>query len=246
MWTAVIAGAAAGLASVPHCTAMCGPLAAYACSGRPGASGQGRYQLGRFLSYSVLGGIAGAVGGATAVSLPSAWGSALLSWSLALGLGLAALGLWRRPNQPLVPLQRKEEATDESRASIALRALGRHPFFVGLGTALLPCGALAAAVLIAASTGAPALGALSMLAFAIVSGIGLVGAAWVFERFSSRPRPATSRVLAVVLALGAVMFVIRPVHALRHGEPAACHDAAGAEPADHETHHDHPAHPHAP
>ena len=50
MWTAVIAGAAAGLASVPHCTAMCGPLAAYACSGRPGASGQGRYQLGRFLS----------------------------------------------------------------------------------------------------------------------------------------------------------------------------------------------------
>ena len=33
MWTAVIAGAAAGLASVPHCTAMCGPLAAYACSG---------------------------------------------------------------------------------------------------------------------------------------------------------------------------------------------------------------------
>ena len=59
MWTAVIAGAAAGLASVPHCTAMCGPLAAYACSGRPGASGPGRYQLGRFVSYSMLGGIAG-------------------------------------------------------------------------------------------------------------------------------------------------------------------------------------------
>ena len=65
MWTAVIAGAAAGLASVPHCTAMCGPLAAYACSGRPGASGQGRYQLGRFISYSALGGVAGAIGGAT-------------------------------------------------------------------------------------------------------------------------------------------------------------------------------------
>ena len=90
MWTAVIAGAAAGLASVPHCTAMCGPLAAYACSGSPGASGQGRYQVGRFISYSALGGIAGAVGGATAVSLPGAWGGALLSWSLALGLGLAA------------------------------------------------------------------------------------------------------------------------------------------------------------
>ena len=62
MWTAVIAGAAAGLASVPHCTAMCGPLAAYACSGHPGASGQGRYQLGRFISYSALGAVAGRLG----------------------------------------------------------------------------------------------------------------------------------------------------------------------------------------
>jgi sulfite exporter TauE/SafE len=240
MWTAVIAGAAAGLASVPHCTAMCGPLAAYACSGRPGASGQARYQLGRFVSYSVLGGIAGAVGGVTAVSLPGPWGSALLSWSLALGLGLAAFRLWRRPDQPLVSLRKKEEATTESSGSAALQALGRHPFFVGLGTALLPCGALAAAVLIAASTGALVLGALSMLAFAVVSGVGLVGATWLFERFARRPRPATSRVLAVVLALGAIMFVIRPVHALRHGEPAACHSPAQEASGAHEHHHDAP------
>jgi sulfite exporter TauE/SafE len=240
MWTAVIAGAAAGLASVPHCTAMCGPLAAYACSGRPGASGQGRYQLGRFISYSALGGVAGAVGGATAVSLPGAWGSALLSWSLALGLGLAAFRLWRRPDQPLISIRTKPAQAPESRTSRALRILGRHPFFVGLGTALLPCGALAAAVLIAASTGTPMLGAFSMLAFAVVSGVGLVGAAWVFERFSRRPRPATSRVLAVVLALGAVMFIIRPVHALRHGEAAACH-----APTQDESAHDHTAHDHS-
>ena len=243
MWTAVIAGAAAGLASVPHCTAMCGPLAAYACSGRPGASGQARYQLGRFISYSVLGGIAGAVCGATAVSLPGAWGSALLSWSLALGLGLAACRLWRRPDQPLVPLRKKDDEPAESTGARAVRALGRHPFVVGLGTALLPCGALAAAVLIAASTGTPSAGALSMLAFSVVSGVGLVGAAWLFERFSRRPRPSTSRVLAVLLALGAIMFVIRPVHALRHeGEPD-CHapadDEAAAQGHDAHEHHHH-------
>lgn len=233
MWTAVIAGAAAGLASVPHCTAMCGPLAAYACSGSPGAAGQGRYQLGRFTSYSVLGAIAGAVGGATAVSLPGAWGGALLSWSLAIGLGLAAFRLWRRPQQPLVTLRAKDAPAPESKTGRALQALGRHPFLVGLGTALLPCGALAAAVLIAASTGSALAGSLSMLAFSIVSGIGLVGAAWLFERFSRRPRPATSRALAAILALGAILFVIRPVHALRHGGEPGCHDpsidAAAAE-----------------
>lgn len=238
MWTAVIAGAAAGLASVPHCTAMCGPLAAYACSGQPGAPGQSRYQLGRFISYSVLGAVAGAIGGATAVALPQAWGSALLSWSLALGLGLAALRLWRRPRQPLVTLRTKQDEPAPSVVSRVLGGLGRHPFFVGLGTALLPCGALAAAVLIAASTGSGVLGSLSMLAFAVVSGVGLVGATWVFERFARRPRLATSRILAAVLALGSILFVIRPVHALRTGDTSSCHAPAG-DHADDEAHHRH-------
>ena len=62
-----------------------------------------------------------------------------------------------------------------------------------------------------------------MLAFAVVSGVGLVGAAWLFERFARRPRPATSRMLAVLLALGAILFIIRPVHALRHADMAGDH-----------------------
>jgi sulfite exporter TauE/SafE len=170
--------------------------------------------------------------------LPQAWGSALLSWSLALGLGLASLRLWRRPNQPLVTLRTKQDDTAPSVVSRALGGLGRHPFFVGLGTALLPCGALAAALLIAASSGSSVLGSLSMLAFAVMSGVGLVGATWVFERFARRPRPATSRILAVVLALGSILFVIRPVHALRTGDTSSCHAPAG-DGADHDAHHPH-------
>ncbi|KPK15418.1 MAG: hypothetical protein AMJ62_09210 [Myxococcales bacterium SG8_38] len=234
MWTSVIAGAAAGFASIPHCTAMCGPLAVYACSGRPGGSGPARYQLGRLISYSVLGALAGAVGGATAVSMPGTWGSALLSWSLGLGLGLAALRLWRRPRQPLVTLRFSKAEATESVVSRALGALGNHPFWVGLGTALLPCGALAAAVLIAASTGSASLGALSMLAFSMVSGLGLVGAAWLAKRVALRPGPTTSRVLAVVLALGAILFIIRPVHALQHDGAASCHAPGQEHPAAHQ------------
>jgi sulfite exporter TauE/SafE len=167
------------------------------------------------------------------VSLPSAWGSALLSWSLALGLGLAALRLWRRPSQPLVTLRSKKDEAAQSIVSRTLGALGRHAFFVGLGTALLPCGALAAAVLISASTGSTAFGALSMLSFALVSGVGLIGATWAFERFARRPGPGTSRLLAAVLALGSILFVIRPVHALRHGDMPSCHLPA----QDHAAHH---------
>lgn len=123
--------------------------------------------------------------------------------------------------------------------SRALGALGTHPFSVGLGTALLPCGALAAALLIAASTGSAWLGSLSMFSFSLVSGLGLVGAAWIFQRLALRPGPATSRILAIVLALGAILFIIRPVHALRHGDPAACHAPAHENDPAH-------SHPHSP
>ncbi|MGB5808973.1 MAG: sulfite exporter TauE/SafE family protein [Polyangiales bacterium] len=234
MWPALIAGAAAGLASIPHCTVMCGPLSAYACSGCSPVSGQARYQLGRFISYSALGAVVGAAGGAAAVALPGSWGSALLSWSLALGLGVAAFRLWRRPRTRLVQVTTKpipRRAEFERPGFVA--ALGRHPFGVGLATALLPCGALAAAVLIAASTGSAAGGAMSMLAFSVVSGAGLIVVSWVFERMARRPMPAASRTLAVVLALGAVVFVLRPMHAHEHA-------------TDHGARHTHDAHQGAP
>lgn len=227
MWPALIAGAAAGLASIPHCTVMCGPLSAYACSGCSPVSGQARYQLGRFISYSALGAVVGAAGGAAAIALPGSWGSALLSWSLALGLGVAALRLWRRPRTRLVQVATKPSTRREAfeRPGV-VAALGRHPFAVGLVTALLPCGALAAAVLIAASTGSASGGAMSMLAFSVVSGAGLIVVSWVFERMARRPMPAASRTLAVVLALGAVVFVLRPMH-----EHATDHDARHAHDA---------------
>lgn len=232
MWTAIIAGAAAGLASVPHCTAMCGALAAYACSGSPGVEGPIRYQLGRFISYSVIGLVVGALGGAAAVSLPQTWGSALLSWSLALGLALAAYRLWRRPRASLVQLTTKSNLEKDTTEGGLVAKLGRHPFLVGLATALLPCGALVSAALIAASTGAALTGALSMLAFSVVSGLGLIATSWMFTRFARKPSPATSRVLAVILALGAIVFVIRPMHAHDHGHDHGEHSHS----AEHGTH----------
>jgi hypothetical protein len=84
------------------------------------------------------------------------------------------------------------------------------------------------------------LGSASMLAFAVVSGVGLAAATFLFERLAHRPRPVTSRVLAVALALGSILFVIRPVHALRTGDTASCHAPAGEQATQDE--HNHHAH----
>ncbi|MEM7448692.1 MAG: sulfite exporter TauE/SafE family protein [Myxococcota bacterium] len=108
---AMIAGALAGVLAIPHCAAMCGPLAAFACRNRdthPGASAYRapqrsllpsrllRYQLGRLLGYAAAGAFLGSLGEAAWELVPQGVPT-LLSWTFALGLCVAALRLLRAP-----------------------------------------------------------------------------------------------------------------------------------------------------
>lgn len=214
---AVAAGAVAGLASSLHCGVMCGPVAVHACRGA-NRSGPLAYQLGRSLGYAGAGAAVGAAGALLGELGPGPWGGAALSWLLGLGLAMSAHRLWRRREEsaPLVQL-----GTRPSGRAASLRSFG-----IGTATTFLPCGALAGALLLAAGSGAPWLGAATMLAFATVTGFALVGAGF-FARYALR-RTTTRRALAVALALGAIVLLIRPLDALR-GEPTVCHGAATAE-----------------
>lgn len=207
---AILAGAAAGLASLPHCAGMCGPLAAFA--GRDRRS-TGLYLGGRFVSYVALGAFAGAFGATVVGWMERPLAQALLSWTLGAGLALTAWRLWRGGARPakLVTLRTKDEAR---------RATMRAPL-LGLMTGFLPCGALAAALLLAAGSGDALTGGLTLLAFASASAPALLGAgvaAGYLRRAGETPR----KLLSVALALGAIVLLLRPIDALR-GEPAECH-----------------------
>ncbi len=239
---ALLAGAAAGLASIPHCGAMCGPLAGFACSrvGGPGPSATAlwRYQLGRLVSYGAIGGLAGAIGGGAATLIAGRWGAALISWSLAAALAVAAIRSWQRGRPARAVVRATQGVGVASAPSLFERVaarLPREPALFGAATALLPCGALAAAVGLAATAGSPLGGAVTMVAFAALSGVALFGAAWVTRQLAGVDRQSWSRVLAVVLAIGAAMLVARPLPALLSGDAAApCHEmslAAPSEPA---------------
>lgn len=226
MWLAIVAGASAGLASVPHCVSMCGPLVAYAnANGR--SSDSLAYGSGRLLSYLGLGALAGAFGQFIIVWVRSEWAAALTSWSLALAFGWLAYRFWRpeapRPNDSPIPLQLKKPNR------VAVRLQRHRPFLVGIATGFLPCGALAAALLIAAAGGSWQAGAVSMASFAIVSGVGLVITGWLMTRLRQRTTLASSpwpmRTLAVILALGSLLFVIRPLSVWSQPE-ATCHSHA--------------------
>lgn len=220
-------GAVAGLASIPHCAGMCGPLAAFACTRRPVRAAPLRYQAGRTLGYAIAGAIAGGFGAVVTSALPAVWTGALLSWSLAIALGIAAWRLWRLGSPGPAGSATVALGTGPRRRSLFDRVVQRaprEPALFGLVTALLPCGALLAALLLAAGSSSSFGGALVMLGFVTTSGAGLLGVAWLASRLRGVASPTALRLLAVGLMVGAALLVVRPVSALQ-GEPEACCDA---------------------
>jgi hypothetical protein len=222
---AIGAAFTAGLMSIPHCAGMCGPLAGFACSrADSGPAANARYQAGRLAAYGVLGGVAGAASSAITSALSNEWAFAVASWLLAAALLVAAHRLWAdRPASGLPSLRPRSRL---SRITGAIsRNLPREPAAYGVITAFLPCGALYAALLVAAGASSPLGGALAMIVFGLVSSVGLIAFGWFANR-SSRARGAMwKRVLAVALFAGAVLLAVRPVGSLTRDDvkPACCH-----------------------
>lgn len=202
------AAMAAGIASSLHCAAMCGPLAITACTGSEGVSlrGAAGYGAGRLGAYTVLGAIAGALGGGVADRLGGPLGQKVVAVALAAALALSALRVLRGVKKPseqgLVQLRRAKHVKTS-------RSVG-----IGLITGLLPCGALATGLLVAASAGSAAAGALAMVVFALASGPGLALAVavggtlgrWLLGEAGERRRA----VMAAGLLIAGVWIGVRP------------------------------------
>lgn len=158
-----------GLAGGPHCIAMCGA----ACAGlskQAGTSGF-QFQIGRMIGYAALGAIAASsVAGLAWMSQHSAvfkplwiffhvlilvWGFMLLILArqpiIAEGF---SLGIWSRVQH--------------------LASQRNGLIYIGMLWALMPCGLLYSALLVASLTGHIASGALSMVTFAVGSSISLI------------------------------------------------------------------------
>ena len=240
------AGAGAGLLSSIHCAAMCGPLAA-AQGVRAGAAATAQYAGGRILAYSAAGALAGASGRAL-FQVTGPLVGALLSAAFAGALLVVAVRLWRAPRTERSPRERETTshrmtpwapraappiAIGKRRRPLAARIISTvrpGPFAFGALTALLPCGALWAALALAAGTGAAASGAAAMLAFAAASSAGLLAGGWLGAAIRRRPLGAR-RALAVLLVAGALIAALRPITAVAGGgehEVPPCHRLLGA------------------
>jgi uncharacterized protein len=159
LWSAFVLG----LAGSFHCAGMCGPLALALPVTGTTASGflVGRLvcQLGRIITYCVLGLLFGMVGRALWLTGIQHWLSVTLGVALLLGL-LASrrLGLWNPATALIGKFTSRMSGLLHRRSYASLAVLG-------LLNGLLPCGLVYAACAGAAAAGGPLAGAQYMAAF---------------------------------------------------------------------------------
>jgi sulfite exporter TauE/SafE/plastocyanin domain-containing protein/copper chaperone CopZ len=152
---------ATGLLTSVHCIAMCGGIMiSQTIRSRPEEKGPHvspalLYNLGRVVSYTLLGGIVGAVGSVFALS-PVMKGALQIGAGLFLVLmGLSHLGFTSiRKFIPKLP-------------GLKFRKRQGSSFLVGIMNGLMPCGALMTMQVFALGTGSAVSGALSMLFFSL-------------------------------------------------------------------------------
>jgi len=245
--TALATGALAGIVALPHCVAMCGPYAGFACASTGGDATRAAaprtpwYLGGRAAGYATLGAIAGGTGGVADTLLPPTWATVLLAALLAGGMLALAWRLARsdRAAATLVTLgPRRPERAPLRAPGVALQrgltravtVASRYPAVLGLLMASFPCGALYAALMVAASTASAWAGAASMLGFALTSGVALGLSGWIARASVALDRH-TRFALSAALVVGAVILVARPLLLVGEDEPPTCdHGATSASP----------------
>jgi sulfite exporter TauE/SafE len=175
-----------GILGGPHCVAMCGA----ACAGLGQAAGVQRgqallaFQIGRLLGYALLGGLAAAsVQGLGWLTTQSA--ALRPVWTLlhvaALALGLLLLVQARQP----IWLDGAARHLWAQVRAFNTRWGRAAPWMVGSLWALMPCGLLYSALMVAALTSQPLEGAATMALFALGSGISLWLGPWLFLRLQT-------------------------------------------------------------
>lgn len=205
-----------GLATSVHCVAMCGGINLSQCIPRGEADNREQsrmaafvpaflYNLGRVISYSVIGfilGLAGMlIGGGTGAGLPTMLQGIL---KLAAGvfmviIGVNMLGL-------LTCLGRFTPRMPQFFAgNMNAEKAGSHsPLIVGLLNGLMPCGPLQSMQIVALASGNPLTGALSMFVFSLgtvplMFGLGSIVSA-LGKKFTDKVM-TVGGVLVVVLGL---------------------------------------------
>jgi len=207
----LVAGLAFGAFGSVHCVGMCGPLA-LSLPGKHQPRWQfwaerGLYNLGRAVTYSLLGVLVGAAG--QVVSLAG------VQQGLSVGIGaimiLAATVPWVSRQ-----VQRIEQ-TPSAFLGRVMKPIGTlyrtggptAMLIVGLLNGLLPCGFVYAALATAVTTGSVAQSTVFMAGFGLGTGPAMLGVSLLGRVASTQLRTRLQRLVPIGLALVGLLLILR-------------------------------------
>lgn len=194
----------AGLFTSVHCIAMCGGINLSQCAGCNGCENDNissklkpsfLYNLGRVVSYTILGGLVGAIGSVFSLSLKGKSLISLLAGAFMIIMGINLLGIAPKLRKVMPRLPKR--LTDK----IDSKKNDKGSFIVGLLNGFMPCGPLQAMQLYALGTGSFITGALSMLLFSL----GTVPIMFAFGAFSSI---LSSKFTKQMMKISAILVII--------------------------------------
>lgn len=198
-----------GLLTSLHCIAMCGGINLSQCVSykyddiskyskfKPSLM----YNSGRVISYTVIGGIVGALGSIISFSGTAKGTVAILSgvFMIIMGLNMLNIFSWLRKLNPRMPKLFRNKLDDGKTQ--------HGPLYIGLLNGLMPCGPLQAMQIYALGTGSFFAGAASMFFFSLGTTILMFsfGAAssYVSGKFTHKMMKASAM---LVIILGVVMM----------------------------------------
>lgn len=201
-----------GLLTSVHCVAMCGGICMTQCASKeedqlkPSKFATIRpsllYNLGRVISYTVIGGLVGALGSVVSFSGMMKGIVQILAgvFMVIMGLNMLQVFPWLRKLNPRMPKIFAKKIYKQ-------RAKNNSPLLVGLLNGLMPCGPLQAMQLYALSTGDPFKGAFSMFLFSVgtfplMFAFGALSS-FLNKKFTGKMMKASA---VLVLILGIFMF----------------------------------------
>ena len=177
-----------------HCIAMCGGIVLSQSlnkdNERSSVQSSFLYNTGRVLSYTLIGGIVGALGSVISLSSTFQGIMQLIGGVLMLIMGINLLNIfpWLRKLNPRMP--------EIFTRHISKAKKGRGSFYVGMLNGLMPCGPLQAMQLFALATGNPFEGALSMFLFSLGTTPMMFGIGAISKKFADK-----------IMAVGAVLVI---------------------------------------
>ena len=203
-----------GLLTSIHCVAMCGGINISQCVPNQSMSASGDrklanlrpsilYNAGRVISYTIVGGLVGALGSVVSFSGKAKGIVAILAGVFMVIMGLNMLNIfpWLRRFNPRMPKIFARKINEQKAGP------KNSPLYIGLLNGLMPCGPLQAMQLYALSTGSPLKGAFSMFLFSLGTVPLMFGLGALSSLLSKRFTQKMMQVSAMlVIILGVVMF----------------------------------------